>query len=127
MQNAIAYNYYEWRFLFPVNLAMLAQLNGVRFGGLLIAGVCGLFGLRVLWVYRREGDGVYDSWVRGQCAQGRLGTLNAGSWSGSWSYSGSGSAASDPLIAENGTYDVFVALLFVVASAILTGPRGQCA
>ena len=51
--------------VFSSRPAALAQLNAVRFGGLVTAAACGLFGLRVLWLYRREGTDLYDSLASG--------------------------------------------------------------
>ena len=90
-------------------------MNAIRFGGLLTAAACGLFGLRVLWVYRREGVTVFESFVRGHCS-----LADAAVWSGS----GSGSESSSPALVATGTFAMFTALLFVVLSAIATGACG---
>ena len=94
----------------------MRQINAIRFGGLLTAAACGLFGLRVLWVYRREGDTVFESFVRGHCSK----APDAAVWSGS----GSGSGSSSPALVATGTFAMFTALLFVVLSAIATGACG---
>ena len=91
-------------------------MNAIRFGGLLTAAACGLFGLRVLWVYRREDDTVFESFVRGHCSN----APDVAVWSGS----GSGSGSSSPALVATGTFAMFTALLFVVLSAIATGACG---
>ena len=96
-------------------------MNAIRFGGLLTAAACGLFGLRVLWVYRRDGDSVFESFVRGHCSKAPLFADPAPSWS--WSWSGSESGASPPALVATGTFATFAALLFVIVSAIATGAR----
>ena len=103
----------------PHTGAFVRQMNCIRFGGLLTAAACGLFGLRVLWVYRREGDTVFESFVRGHCSNAPL-LADAAVWSGS----GSGSESSPPTLVTTGTFAMFTALLFVVLSAIATGACG---
>ena len=100
--------------------ASLHQMNSIRFGGLLTAATCGLFALRVLWVYRRhDNDSVFESLVRGHCSEASLPLVVAsasGSTSSSWSGSGS------PLdLVTTGTYAMFGALLFVVLASVITG------
>ena len=95
-------------------------MNGIRFGGLLMAASCGLFGLRVLWVYRpHDADYVFESLVRGRCSEASPLAIASSSWSGS---------GTPPLgtLAATGTFAMFGALLFVILASVVTGKMTLC-